>query len=63
MVVHPNDFIIRRTAYMFFNIALVKQYKDAILDEMAKQLHWSAEQRTQYEKDLNLEITRATTAL
>ncbi|MFJ3389845.1 MULTISPECIES: glycerol-3-phosphate dehydrogenase/oxidase [unclassified Lysinibacillus] len=63
MVVHPNDFMIRRTAYMFFNIALVKQYKDAVLDEMAKQLHWSTEQRTQYEKDLNLEITRATTAL
>ncbi|MFJ7980577.1 glycerol-3-phosphate dehydrogenase/oxidase [Lysinibacillus xylanilyticus] len=63
MVFHPNDFMIRRTAYMFFNIALVKQYKDAILDEMAKQLHWSTEQRTQYEKDLNLEITRATTAL
>ncbi|MCY9546649.1 glycerol-3-phosphate dehydrogenase/oxidase [Lysinibacillus xylanilyticus] len=63
MVVHPNDFMIRRTAYMFFNIALVKQYKEAVLDEMAKQLHWSTEQRTQYEKDLNLEITRATTAL
>ncbi|MGE8005763.1 glycerol-3-phosphate dehydrogenase/oxidase [Lysinibacillus sp. NPDC093216] len=63
MVVHPNDFMIRRTAYMFFNIALVIQYKEAILDEMAKQLQWSTEQRTQYEKDLNLEITRATTAL
>lgn len=63
MVVHPNDFMIRRTAYMFFNIALVKQYKEAVLDEMAKQLNWSTEQRTQYEKDLNLEITRATTAL
>ncbi|MFE3577475.1 glycerol-3-phosphate dehydrogenase/oxidase [Lysinibacillus sp. NPDC059133] len=63
MVVHPNDFMIRRTAYMFFNIALVKQFKDAVLDEMAKQLQWSPEQRTQYEKDLNLEITRATTAL
>ncbi len=63
MVVHPNDFMIRRTAYMFFNIALVIQYKDAVLDEMAKQLNWSPEQRAQFEKDLNLEITRATTAL
>ncbi|MEB2298392.1 glycerol-3-phosphate dehydrogenase/oxidase [Lysinibacillus xylanilyticus] len=63
MAVHPNDFMIRRTAYLFFNISLVIQYKDAILDEMAKQLQWSPEQRTQYEKDLNLEITRATTAL
>lgn len=63
MVFHPNDFIIRRTAYMFFNIALVKKYKDAVIDEMAKQLNWSTEQREQYEKDLNTEITRATTAL
>ncbi|GLC90477.1 glycerol-3-phosphate dehydrogenase/oxidase [Lysinibacillus piscis] len=63
MVVHPNDFMIRRTAYMFFNMAAVKQYKDAILDEMAKQLSWSAEQRAQYEKDVEKEITRATTAL
>lgn len=63
MVVHPNDFMIRRTAYMFFNIALVKLYKEAVLDEMAKQLNWSTEQRTHYEKDLNIEITRATTAL
>jgi glycerol-3-phosphate dehydrogenase len=63
MVVHPNDFMIRRTAYMFFNIALVNKYKDAVIDEMAKQLNWSTEQREQYEKDLNTEITRATTAL
>lgn len=63
MVVHPNDFMIRRTAYMFFNIAIVKKYKDPVIDEMAKQLNWSTEQREQYEKDLNTEITRATTAL
>ncbi|PKU50350.1 glycerol-3-phosphate dehydrogenase/oxidase [Lysinibacillus fusiformis] len=63
LVVHPNDFMVRRTGYMFFQMAIVKQYKEAILDEMAKQLNWTAQQRTQYEEDVKKEIKRATTAL
>lgn len=63
MVVHPNDFMVRRTGYMFFRMAIVKQYKEAILDEMAKQLNWTAQQRTQYEEDVKKEMKRATTAL
>lgn len=63
MVVHPNDFLIRRTANMFFNIADVKAHKDAILDEMASLLNWSVEQRERFTADLTKEITRATTAL
>lgn len=63
MVVHPNDFMVRRTGYMFFRMAIVKQYKEAILDEMAKQLNWTAQQRTQYEEDVKKELKRATTAL
>lgn len=63
MVVHPNDFLVRRTGYMFFQMATVQQYEEAILDEMAKQLNWTAQQRTQYEEDVKKEIKRATTAL
>ncbi|GAA3344715.1 glycerol-3-phosphate dehydrogenase/oxidase [Lysinibacillus sp. FSL M8-0216] len=63
MVVHPNDFMVRRTGYMFFQMAIVQQYEEAILDEMAKQLNWTAQQRTQYEEDVKKEIKRATTAL
>ena len=63
MVVHPNDFLIRRTANMFFNIADVKAHKDAILDAMASLLNWSVEQRERFTADLTKEITRATTAL
>ncbi|WP_107841015.1 glycerol-3-phosphate dehydrogenase/oxidase [Metasolibacillus meyeri] len=62
MVTHPNDFMIRRTGYMFFNIALVQQYKAEILKEMAKQLSWTEEQHKEYEVELEQEITRATTA-
>ncbi|KPN97011.1 glycerol-3-phosphate dehydrogenase/oxidase [Lysinibacillus sp. ZYM-1] len=63
MVVHPNDFMVRRTGYMFFQMAIVQQYEEAILDEMAKQLNWTAQQRTQYKEDVKKEIKRATTAL
>lgn len=63
MVVHPNDFMVRRTGYMFFQMAIVQQYEEVILDEMAKQLNWTAQQRTQYEEDVKKEIKRATTAL
>lgn len=63
MVVHPNDFMVRRTGYMFFQMAIVQQYEEAILDEMAKQLNWTAQQRTQYDEDVKKEIKRATTAL
>ncbi|MBG9691726.1 glycerol-3-phosphate dehydrogenase [Lysinibacillus sphaericus] len=63
MVVHPNDFLVRRTGYMFFQMATVQQYEEAILDEMAKQLNWTTQQRTQYEEDVKKEIKRATTAL
>lgn len=63
MVVHPNDLMVRRTGYMFFQMAIVQQYEEAILDEMAKQLNWTAQQRTQYEEDVKKEIKRATTAL
>lgn len=62
MVTHPNDFMIRRTGYMFFNIALVRQYKGEILQEMATQLGWTDEQRARYEEQLEQEIIRATTA-
>lgn len=62
MVVHPNDFTIRRTGNMFFNIQQVIDYKEAVLDEMAKVFEWTSTQRTRYEADLTKEITRATTA-
>lgn len=62
MVVHPNDFFIRRTGHMFFNIVLVQQYKTAVLKEMAKQLNWNDEQSALYAEQLEQEIVRATIA-
>ena len=62
MVMHPNDFLIRRTGAMFFAIAQVKQYQQAILIEMAKQLDWTEAQQNRYAQDVAAEIIRATTA-
>lgn len=62
MVTHPIDFFVRRTGNMFFNIASVKEHKDAVLTVMALVLGWSHIQKMQYEMELEKEIRRATTA-
>ncbi|MBQ0139760.1 MAG: glycerol-3-phosphate dehydrogenase/oxidase [Kurthia sp.] len=62
LVQHPNDFFIRRTGDMFFNIKQVLEYKEVVLDIMAEKLQWSEQQKNQFSEDVQLEITRATTA-
>lgn len=62
LVTHPTDFFIRRTGFLFFNIAIVKEYKNEVLAEMAKQLNWSDTAYKTYEAELVKEIIRATTA-
>ena len=62
LVASPVDFFVRRTGNMFFNIASVKAHKDAVVEHMAQQLGWSSEQIALFTEQLNIEITRATTA-
>lgn len=61
-VQHPNDFFIRRTSDLFFNIQEVIEYKEVILQLMSQQLQWTDNQKALYTEQLELEITRATTA-
>lgn len=61
MVVKPTDFFVRRTGDMFFNIDNVNAGKQDVLDEMASIFAWSDAEREQYEKELENEITVATT--
>ncbi len=61
MAATPNDFFVRRTGDMFFNIDNVRAGKNDVLNEMAFIFNWSAEQFQQHEKDLVEEITTATT--
>lgn len=63
MVAKPVDFFIRRTGNLFFDIAQVKQWKTQVIAEMSAIFEWSAEERSQYTEELEVEITRATTVL
>ncbi|WP_339171347.1 glycerol-3-phosphate dehydrogenase/oxidase [Solibacillus sp. FSL R5-0691] len=62
LVTTPVDFFVRRTGNMFFNIASVLAYKDAVIAHMAQQLNWTDAQLSEFTEQLNIEITRATTA-
>lgn len=62
MVQHPTDFLIRRTGAMYFNIDLVQQYKDDIIDTMASLLDYDKATIESYRKELNSKIIEATTA-
>ncbi|MEK5185318.1 glycerol-3-phosphate dehydrogenase/oxidase [Solibacillus sp. FSL W7-1324] len=62
LVTTPVDFFVRRTGNMFFNIASVLAHKDAVIAYMAQQLNWTDAQLSEFTEQLNIEITRATTA-
>ncbi|MFC3883889.1 glycerol-3-phosphate dehydrogenase/oxidase [Bacillus songklensis] len=52
MVTKPVDFFIRRTGALFFDINWVKEWKDEVVNYMANVLKWSAEQKSNYQKEL-----------
>lgn len=62
LVVHPVDFLVRRTGNMFFNIASVIEYKDSIIKEMATIFNWNKDVYKKYEHELLEEIRKATIA-
>ena len=51
MVYKPTDFLIRRTGKLYFDINTVKQYKQAIIDELDKLLNYTAEQKNEFSKE------------
>lgn len=56
MAATPLDFFVRRTGYLYFHIDKVLSYKDAVINEMAKQLNWTPEQTLQLTQELNEQI-------
>lgn len=56
MAAHPNDFFIRRTGTLFFDIKWVHKWKEPVLDYMAQLLGWSEEQRSKYKQELEEEL-------
>ena len=60
MVYKPTDFLIRRTGKLYFDINTVKQYKQAIIDELDKLLNYTAEQKNEFSKEVDEAIEEAT---
>jgi glycerol-3-phosphate dehydrogenase len=52
MVVTPVDFFLRRTGAVLFNIYLVKQYKENVIQYMQSYLNWDPEMTERYQREL-----------
>ncbi|MEJ7422347.1 glycerol-3-phosphate dehydrogenase/oxidase [Staphylococcus haemolyticus] len=60
MVFKPTDFLIRRSGKLYFNINEVKQYKDTVVEELAKLLNYTQSQQNEFTKEINVAIEEAT---
>ncbi|EMY5046797.1 glycerol-3-phosphate dehydrogenase/oxidase [Listeria monocytogenes] len=58
-VTTPIDFLLRRTGYLLFDMPYLLEWKDAVVDEMAKQFHWSDDVKQTYMEELNIQINDA----
>ncbi|MGM9950639.1 MAG: glycerol-3-phosphate dehydrogenase/oxidase [Lysinibacillus sp.] len=58
-VAKPVDFFIRRTGSLFFNIAMVEAYQEAVIDEMQRLLGWKDDQKNLYAQELEAELKNA----
>jgi glycerol-3-phosphate dehydrogenase len=56
MVVKPVDFFIRRTGALFFHIQWVHQWKNPVIDLMAKMLNWSTDEKKVYTEELEMHL-------
>jgi len=61
MVVKPEDFFIRRTGSLFFEIHSVHQWKESVIQYMAKNLEWTEEEQNRYRKELETYLHDAVT--
>lgn len=58
-VTTPIDFLLRRTGYLLFDMPYLLEWKDAVVDEMAKQFHWTDDVKQTYIEELNIQINDA----
>ncbi|MBU9713151.1 glycerol-3-phosphate dehydrogenase/oxidase [Evansella tamaricis] len=56
MVNTPIDFFNRRTGSLFFNICMVKENQDAVIELMSNRLQWTLEMKEDYQRQLENEI-------
>jgi glycerol-3-phosphate dehydrogenase len=60
MVLTAEDFILRRSSLLYFDISLVKKYLEEILNHMQKRLKWSAEEKEKQKAIIQLRVKEAT---
>jgi glycerol-3-phosphate dehydrogenase len=56
MAITPADFFIRRTGALFFNIDLVRTWKEDVIAFMETRLAWTKEQTALYKEELEIEL-------
>lgn len=61
MVNSINDFFIRRTGRLFFDIESINKFKNSIIKDMSTLLNWDTNRLLKEEEELNLAIQDATT--
>ena len=59
MVHKPTDFLVRRSGRLYFDINYVLEYKDAILEVMAKVLNYDADTKRVYKQELEKAVKEA----
>nr|WP_115991861.1 glycerol-3-phosphate dehydrogenase/oxidase [Cohnella lupini] len=62
MAVKPEDFIVRRKGWLFFDISAANAWKARIIEAMAERSGWTEDRRRQYAEDLDRLIKEATTS-
>lgn len=61
MVVHADDFVVRRTGWLFFDIHRLVRMKEIVLDEMASGLGWDATRKEEERRRIEQSMREATT--
>ena len=63
MVATPVDFFSRRTSALLFDIEMVKQWKEEVIQYMAEKFGWDEATKTKFTEELEVEITEVTSPI
>lgn len=63
MVVKPEDFFIRRTGLLYFNIAMVEKWKEQVIECMGDTLQWTSQEKEMFKSELMNQLKRASTPI
>ncbi|WP_375140469.1 glycerol-3-phosphate dehydrogenase/oxidase [Cohnella herbarum] len=62
MTVKPQDFLVRRSGWMFFDIAAVREWGERIIGAMAERAGWTDAQRIEFAEEIDRLIADAVEA-